>query len=204
MASPSAFATSRSAFAAFGAPAPTAAAIDVAALRAGVLSRPARGTRRDRWSASPSSLRWCQAQGALRHRRSSTLVAARRAPRVRAHPGEGADRDLLEARPAAEDRRAPPSTRGRVAASITAWKIGPAPVTPDELRSGVPIEIADPDADRDVAGIPDRPVVVVRLRRAGLHRDREREIEVAAAPEGKRARLGIAEDVGDPERGPRD
>ena len=64
------------------------------------------------------------------------------------------------------------------------------------------IEVADPDADGDVPGIPDRPVVVVRLRCSGLHRDRERELEVAAAPEDVFAGLGVGEDVGDPERRP--
>ena len=46
----------------------------------------------------------------------------------------------------------------------------------------------------------DRPVVVIRLRRAGLGGDGERELEAAAAAEDERARVVVREDVGDPER----
>ena len=55
------------------------------------------------------------------------------------------------------------------------------------------IEVADPDADGHVARVADRPVVVIGLRRAGLHRDRERELEAAAAAEDVLARVWSSE-----------
>ena len=62
------------------------------------------------------------------------------------------------------------------------------------------IEVADPDADGHVARVADGPVVVIRLRRAGLHGDMERELEAPAAPEDVLARVAVGQDVADPER----
>ena len=65
------------------------------------------------------------------------------------------------------------------------------------------VEVADPDADGDVARVADRPVVVIRLRRSRLHRDRKWKLEAAAPAEDVFASLGIGEDVGNPEGGTR-
>src|SRR3954469_5953274 len=62
------------------------------------------------------------------------------------------------------------------------------------------IEVAHPHADGHVTRVPDRPVVVIRLRGARLHRDREWKIEIASASKRILACLGVAEYVGNEER----
>ncbi len=68
---------------------------------------------------------------------------------------------------------------------------------------GRAIEVPHPDADGHVAGIADGPVVVIRLRRAGLDGDRKGELQAAAPPENELARAVVGEHVGDPIRGER-
>ena len=62
------------------------------------------------------------------------------------------------------------------------------------------IEVADPHADGDVLRIADGPVVVIRLRGAGLHGDGEREFEAAATPEDVLARAVVGKHIRNPIR----
>ena len=146
--------------------------------------------------------------GAARGRRSSGShsVSTRGQSAVAPQPGERADRTRREVGRAA--RRAPRRARragGRTtcscAAIITSWKIGAAPVTPDELRSGVRSKLPTqtPTVTSRVKPIVqlswyacDVPVFTA----TGNGKSR-----LPPRAEDVRARVRVGQDVGDPEGG---
>jgi len=74
-----------------------------------------------------------------------------------------------------QDVRAPASRRS----ASRAWKIGRRPVTPVELRKLLPIDSCDPDPDRQVASVAERPGVAVGRDVPVFTATVKREIEVA-------------------------